>query len=103
MRLARSGSMSIRFSIAFAQRRDRELGAGGQAIQVDIRVVLAKQPDRDIEALGRQNPERIAGADAVDRGPFDLPLREEFFLEGAMVFDANALEVFGSTIRKVEL
>ncbi len=94
--------MHFRLLISFAQGRDRESRTRRERVQVDVGIVLAEQPDRDVEASLREHPERIAGTDAMNHRSFDLPMREEFFLHRAVVFDAHALEVFRAAIREIE-
>jgi hypothetical protein len=44
-------------SIALAERRDREWSPCRECVEIDVGVVLAQQPDRNVEASRRQQPE----------------------------------------------
>src|SRR6187200_1276290 len=74
------------------QTREPHDGARLDAIEVQIRIVLAQQPDRHVVLAGRQDPQRLAGLHDVTLDLLDLVRREEVVLDLLMVRAAALLE-----------
>src|SRR5688572_28250426 len=62
-------------------RRDHELGPGPDGAEIEIRVVLTQQPDRNVVALLREHPDRFARLDHMRLIAADAEFREERFLQ----------------------
>src|SRR4029453_18523873 len=74
-----------------------------QRAEIDVRVVLAKQPDRNVVTLLSQYPHRLAALDDVFAHALDTELREERFLQGAMIFAPARFELIRRDFGEVEL
>src|SRR5690606_6751024 len=80
--------------------RNDERRARADAAEVDVRVVLSEQPDRNVIALLSQHPDRLARANHVRRAAFDMELREERLLQLPMVILTLRLERVPRDLRK---
>ena len=73
--------------------RNHQLRARTNVAEIQIGVVLAQQPDRNVVALLREHPDRLARLDHVRGGVLDAELREERFLQLAVIFLAPRFEL----------
>src|SRR5262245_51353573 len=77
------------------QAREPDDGARLDAIEVQIRIVLAQQPDRHVVLAGREDPQRLTGPHDVALDLLDLIGREEVVLDLLVVCAAALLEPRG--------
>jgi hypothetical protein len=71
--------------------RNHELRARTDVAEIQIGVVLAQQPQRNVVALLRDDPDRLTRAHHVRGGVLDPELREEDFLQLAVILHPAAL------------
>jgi hypothetical protein len=93
----------FRFRCGFLTRLQHwhdERRAGKQGTQVEIRIVLAKQPKRHVISAVRQDPYRLTPLHDVLMGVADLKSGEERLLQSTMVGEPSLLEAFRAHVFK---